>query len=223
MVATNLIWDTYPATVPAGRMSQIRETIVNNTRLAAFATGYGFPGRLNISSTKEINASSRTKVLGDVFEAYVGAIALDDRATGETRADAWLAALWTPFLLPKTSFGDEDERVQDEIKMEASRVFAPSGSGCKASYEDLSAMTYENKAQQRFHVGFFFTGLGHDRLQLGEGFGQNKKTARARAARAALDNKAPVVGEIREKVEEYLRERRAQKAKDEAEKVKEET
>ncbi|KAB2573587.1 Ribonuclease III [Lasiodiplodia theobromae] len=246
MVATDLLWDMYPS-LPGGRLSQMREALVNNARLASFARGYGFDqieadgngGRLRVSprTWHGAHATNQTKILGDVFEAYVGAVALEDRERNKKkktkdnddasnidtdttdRADRWLRQLWTPLLLSSAIFADESDKAGEQVKMRASRAFAPSGSGLKAWYEDVGEMTYENKAQQRFSVAFYLSGWGHDRLRLGEGVGQNKKIARARAAQDALDriSAVPELREHTEKVEAYLAERKAKKEAEEAE------
>ncbi|KAL1645541.1 hypothetical protein SLS58_003852 [Diplodia intermedia] len=266
MAATDLLWDTYPS-LPGGRLSQMREALVNNTRLASFARGYGFdniiaadnhnhnnnnnnkdndadappppPNRLRIDPAAWAAARGRPaeiKILGDVFEAYIGAIALEDRdhnrnksstttpvPTPIDRTTPLLRALWTPLLLPTPSFADEDERAQDAVKAAAARAFAPSGSGLKAWYEDVGGVGYENKAQQRFRVAFYVRGWwGGDgdgekdddgKLKLGEGVGQSKKVARARAARDALDRRetVPELRELARGVEAYLAGKRAKR------------
>ncbi|KAL0262328.1 hypothetical protein SLS55_003774 [Diplodia seriata] len=262
MAATDLLWDTYP-TLPGGRLSQMREALVNNTRLASFARGYGFDnivdGTTNTTTTTTTqqqptyrlridpatwaasrNRPAEVKILGDVFEAYIGAIALEDRShnhhnsptTSSTtptrvtdRTTPLLRALWTPLLLPVPTFADEDERTQDAVKAAAARAFAPSGSGLKAWYEDVGDMGYENKAQQRFRVAYCVRGWWgeneDDKLKLGEGVGQSKKVARARAARDALGRRetVPEVRELAGRVEAYLAGKRAKREEAEAEKA----
>ena len=58
-------------------------------------------------------------------------------------------------------------------------------------------------------------------MRLGEGVGQNKKIARARAAQDALNRAAtvPELKQLTEKVEAYLAEKKDQKEAEEAEKV----
>ncbi|KAL1614564.1 hypothetical protein SLS54_009625 [Diplodia seriata] len=262
MAATDLLWDTYP-TLPGGRLSQMREALVNNTRLASFARGYGFDNIIAVDNHHHNNhkdpnpapapppptyrlridpatwAASRNrpaevKILGDVFEAYIGAIALEDRRSPTTssttptrvtdRTTPLLRALWTPLLLPVPTFADEDERAQDAVKAAAARAFAPSGSGLKAWYEDVGDMGYENKAQQRFRVAYCVRGWWgeneDDKIKLGEGVGQSKKVARARAARDALGRRetVPEVRELAGRVEAYLAGKRARREEAEAEK-----
>ncbi|OJD39090.1 nucleolar rnase [Diplodia corticola] len=249
MAATDLLWDKYPS-LPGGRLSQIREALVNNARLAAFARGYGFDDIVSGSGADKNDGTSggsrcrlridplswangnQTKILGDVFEAYIGAVALEDRAANRAassssaidpvdRTTPFLRALWTPSLLPTPSFADEDDRAQEAVKAAASRAFAPSGTGLKTWYEDVGDMEYENKAQQRFRVAFYVRGWGHERLRLGEGVGQSKKVARARAAQDALDRREREVEvkELAEQVERYLLERKKKREAEEAEKA----
>ncbi|GME22937.1 Nucleolar RNAse [Neofusicoccum parvum] len=223
MAATDLLWRHYPTTLTGGRLSQIRESLVNNARLAAFARGYGFDRRLaaNLAQT-HVSAAAWTKVLGDVFEAYVGALALEDAGTTQRRAEEWLEALWRPLLPGADAFGEEDEAAQDAVKQRAARTFAPSGSGLKAYYEDLAPVVMENKAQQRHTVGFFVKGWEFEGLKLGEGVGQNKKSAKTRAAKDALERvergDEVLVGLV-ERVEKYVAEKKA--AREEAERAKE--
>ncbi|KAH7051329.1 ribonuclease III domain-containing protein [Macrophomina phaseolina] len=221
LAATDLVWDTYPE-LNDGRLSQVRETLVNNGRLASFSMWYGFDKRLQRNCMEEWKEAAWVKVLGDVFEAYIGALAIEDRGTNSTRAQEWLRELWKPLLLDSDVFFEEDEQLQEQVKSEANRLFAPSASGLKASYKDIK-QSMKNKAQQNFCVGLYLDGSidgsGYNNLELGVGEGQSKKIARARAAKNALARAKtdPALKKLTEKTEKFLAGRVAAREKAEAE------
>ncbi|KAJ9635761.1 hypothetical protein H2201_000244 [Coniosporium apollinis] len=95
VVATRLIWGSY-ASLPAGRMSQIRELLVKNDTLHEYA------------------------IVADVFEAYVAAIVLSDPVGGFAAAEDWLVQLWQE-KLKDVRAGAPNLRAKEEL---ARRVMA---------------------------------------------------------------------------------------------------
>lgn len=86
-----------------GSASFLRQLLVQNRTLARFSIMYGFhervrvppefarDGRVGGTGAKE---NERRKVLGDVFEAYVGALIVGDPERGLETAASWLKTLW---------------------------------------------------------------------------------------------------------------------------------
>lgn len=91
LVATLLISQTFPHHNP-GKSSQLRERCVKNVTLSEFSYAYGFDKRAKFD--KEFVTKDMTKIMGDIFEAYVAAIILSDPLDGLPRAAAWLKGLW---------------------------------------------------------------------------------------------------------------------------------
>jgi ribonuclease III len=91
LVATLLIGQTFPHHTP-GKQSQLRERCVKNITLSEFAHVYEFDKRANFGLN--FVPPIMTKVMGDIFEAYVAAIILSDPENGLPRAAEWLKGLW---------------------------------------------------------------------------------------------------------------------------------
>ncbi|KAL2351822.1 ribonuclease III domain-containing protein [Cryomyces antarcticus] len=91
IMATRIIFSRYPH-LPAGRQAQLRELVVKNVTLAQLAQGYDFGKRVRISNQEIESAGENawTKILADVFEAYVAALVLSSPADGFETVEAWL-------------------------------------------------------------------------------------------------------------------------------------
>ncbi|KAF2219015.1 hypothetical protein BDZ85DRAFT_285825 [Elsinoe ampelina] len=115
LMASSLIFSRYPH-LTAGRQSQLRETLVNNTTLMRFSLHYGFDRKLEEHGldTAQFNTSKHpakgnkglNKILADCFEAYIAALVLSDPTNGYTTAQNWLWTLWNPLLIQETGEGD---------------------------------------------------------------------------------------------------------------------
>ena len=78
LTCTLLIAQTFPALLP-GKCSQLRERCVKNVTLASYARHYGLDKRAQIpveilNSHHPSKESDMTKIMGDIFEAYVAAV-----------------------------------------------------------------------------------------------------------------------------------------------------
>lgn len=104
LIATRLIYPAFP-TLTAGRMSQKRELLVKNETLAEYALAYGFDKRAKLPRDFWGLGPGRgklwTKTMGDIFEAYVAAVVLDDPKGGFETVETWLQALWRDKLFGK--------------------------------------------------------------------------------------------------------------------------
>ncbi|CZT48903.1 related to Ribonuclease III [Rhynchosporium secalis] len=211
LIATLLISQTFPLDLP-GRCSHYRETLVKNLTLADFACKYGFDKRLVLPDPKvfSVKPKDRTKILGDVFEAYVAAVILSDPVDGLIRASQWLKDLWS-MTLAKEIVAEEHEQTKrkgvspiwntqgagpvPDIKSKVPMTIGPKETlghmicmgGVDVKYEDAGPERRENKLVL-FTVGAYLYGYGEKRLLLGTGQGKSKKEAGARAAEMALKN-----------------------------------
>lgn len=212
LISSSLIYQTFKTLRP-GRCAQIREVLVRNSTLAGYSTRYdldkrlrwpaefGKKGREGGTAAKE---KERNKVLGDVFEAYVGAIILSDPDQGVGRAAAWLKALWAGTIannireekkkesssLSGASIGALD-KTATEIPPKtvlAKLVLVP---GVRLRYEDTEneKKSYGDKLQ-RFSIALYLEGWGETKKLLGKGTALSKKDAGQMAAQRALEDKA---------------------------------
>ncbi|KAL1841407.1 hypothetical protein VTJ49DRAFT_7084 [Mycothermus thermophilus] len=214
LIATELIAATFPTLEP-GRASQYREMLVRNATLSQFSLHYGldrranFPaefglgGRLNGTSASD---KQRAKVLGDIFEAYVGAIVRSDPDNGMRRAADWMKALWGPLLekqIREVEGGGsvKDMKISPKTQLEQ-MIVAP---GVRIEYRDLPSNGKKDRDtnQQLFFVGCFLHGWGEEGLQLGYGQALGKKEAGQKAAARALENKK-LIKKFADKKQAYM-------------------
>lgn len=187
LIATRVIFPRYPR-YSAGKLSQTRQSLVNNETLAGFSLAYGFDRRARLPSSLRSAKDNRalakgwTKAMGDIFEAYVAAIILSDPVNGFPTAEAWLTELWSPML----SSG-EDETINGNAKVHlAAKVL---GKGVKIAYlDEADPDMFRKTGKIVFHIGAYLTGWGWEDVHLGSGSGLNKSEAGIRAAMEALSN-----------------------------------
>jgi ribonuclease-3 len=184
VIASQLIYSRFPD-LETSQQSYLREQLVRNETLAGFSDAYGLGDRLahggHISESK-----GWTKILADVFEAYVAALVLSDPESGYCTAEAWLTKLWAPQMLAHKEPVVENARARDDInKLLMAR-------GIKLEYREEKDMQMIN-GKQHFFIGLYLTGWGFDNEWLGTGEGRNKAQACVFAAMDALKNKMDVI------------------------------
>ncbi len=193
LIATRAIFPRFPQ-YSAGKLSQKRQLLVNNETLADFSLAYGFdqrarlPKNLQMAKSNNDMKKSWTKIMGDIFEAYVAAVILSDPENGFSVAEDWLTKLWSPLLS-----GGDDATVNMNAKVQlATRIM---GKGVKIAYLDESEpdhLTKEGKIV--FYIAAYVTGWGWEKAYLGSGKGLNKNEAGNMAAMHALQN--PLTAQI---------------------------
>lgn len=187
LIATRVIFPRYPR-YSAGKLSQTRQSLVNNETLAGFSLAYGFDTRARLPRSLRLAKDNRdlakgwTKTMGDIFEAYVAAIILSDPVNGFPTAEAWLTELWSPML----SSG-EDESLNSNAKVHLAAKLL--GKGVKIAYlDEADPDMFKKTGTIVFHIGAYLTGWGWENAHLGSGSGLNKSEAGIRAAMEALSN-----------------------------------
>lgn len=197
VIATVLIHHTFP-TLHEGRCAQIRELLVRNATLSEYTRQYGLDKRAKLPEefTEQgrkggTKASDKMviKALGDLLEAYVGAVILSDPKDGVRRVADWLKVLWAPIIQQQLK---EEERRGPETnilpKTELERLIGTNQVQIK--YQDLpSHKKHKDNGLQLFTVGCFLYGWGENGKQLGFGTALSKKEAGHNAAKMALENK----------------------------------
>ncbi|KAI9852055.1 MAG: hypothetical protein M1838_002024 [Thelocarpon superellum] len=183
-MASRIAFYQFPK-LAAGRLAQIRESLVNNWTLAEYALAYGFDEKIRAPESIMQNSSGR-KVLADVFEAYVAALLLQAPATGFVVVEDWLTQLWAPKLL-------QHQRIP-EVNMEAKQDLAKLvlSKDVKLHYVDQRQpeVSKADKGKTNFFVDVLLTGWGRQRQKLGSGVGWSKNQAGCRAAMDAMANRA---------------------------------
>ncbi|KAJ5698249.1 hypothetical protein N7462_000254 [Penicillium macrosclerotiorum] len=181
LIATKLVWRSFPG-IPAGRISQIRELLVKNETLAAFADNYGFDRKASMPISYSTQPKRLIKTKGDIFEAYVAAVILSRPTGGYRVAEEWLTALWLPKLSPL---------VNEKVTLRSKEALAQQimGKGIKLEYqEERPQVQQRGTGTQTFFVGVYLTGWGWTKRHLGSGQGSSKAAAGDEAAKMALSD-----------------------------------
>ncbi|KAL8945787.1 MAG: hypothetical protein Q9222_007719 [Ikaeria aurantiellina] len=186
VIASRIILQRF-SNFSAGKLSQTRELLVRNERLAIFSRQYGFDTRARlppeIQRKKGADDKKWIKVLGDIFEAYVAAVIISDPANGFAIAEKWLSELWEPLLLKEVNPQEADIDAKQAL---ATRIMT---NGTKIEYhDDGPPEKSKTKGQEVYHIRVCFTGLDSKKYFLGTGKGPSKKAAGQEAARKALQN-----------------------------------
>lgn len=225
-LASVLISQTFPSLLP-GKSTQLRERLVKNVTLAKYAREYGFDERAKLpadlaGTSRHPKDQDKIKILGDIFEAYVAAVIISDRATGIPRVTAWLKALWG-MTLRQEIIEEEKEgikfssplwnlrgNVQGPVQGDAATP-APlnpkealqkllGAKGIKIKYKDIGSPKKDKDTKlPLFTVGVYLTGWNVTDHLLGTGTANGKKDAGMKAAKMALDNKQHLAEFIEQK------------------------
>lgn len=217
LTSTLLISQTFPILLP-GKCSQLRERLVKNITLSDYARQYGFEKRAKLPN--EILGNSKypakdqdlTKIMGDIFEAYVAAVVLSDPENGVVRITDWLRKLWSMTLKKEIINEEKSEmkldspmwRLRGDVGKVKIASSAPVHLGPKEQLQRLLGskgikLMYKDAAPERkdktnklplFTVGVYLDGYGHKDKQLGYGMANGKKDAGNKAAAMALANKS---------------------------------
>ncbi|KAJ5304630.1 uncharacterized protein N7443_004290 [Penicillium atrosanguineum] len=190
LIATRLIWGKFPG-ISSGRISQIRELLVKNETLSAFAEVYGFDRKISVPANYSDQAKRWTKIKGDVFEAYVAAVILSHPIDGYHVAEKWLTQLWLPKL-------DALGHQKAELRYKEILAKKVMGKGTKLEYrEEKRAIDHKGSGTQTFFIGVYLTGWGKWKNEhLGSGQGSSKVAAGDEAARDALSTNSFLISNI---------------------------
>jgi ribonuclease III len=212
-LATHLIVRTFKC--KPGYGSHLRERIVCNKTFSSYFQRYNLDKRARFPADfypdtnghVRVKQATRTKVEGDMFEAYVGAV-IKSGPTGHNRCSSWLKSLWAETLAQDIRKLDRVE-VQKEVAGSSSakerlnrEIIVP---GAKLVYEDLpNRPTHKHNPKiALFGVRLVLNGYGEQGVVLGFGSGLSKSEAGEKAATRALeDNK--LMAKYREMKQRYM-------------------
>jgi len=222
VIATAIIHYTFPH-LPEGRCAQMRELMVRNLTLSEFTVACGLDKRASLPEEfseggrqggTTASEKGRVKALGDLFEAYVGAVILSDPQTGLKRVSDWLKALWSPILEQQTKHhrGGPPSEINEKTKLDQ----LIGGRHIKIEYRDRPVQKKDKAfGKALFAVSCILHGWGESGKELGFGTGLNKKEAGNKAAQNAMANKKLLKPYI-EKRAVYLAAQRAQQEQEAA-------
>ena len=170
LVVTDYLYRKYPH-YTEGELTAVRSALVNTLIISDMASNLGMNDFLLLSKgeTKD-NGKARQYILANTFEAYIGAVYLDQ---GYKKAEKFIS----DFLLPNTDeivskklWRDPKSQVQEKSQEKI---------GVTPSYRVLSESGPDH--DKHFTVGIFFL---NDLIA--EGKGKSKQEAEQKAAESAL-------------------------------------
>jgi ribonuclease-3 len=217
ITSTLLISQTFPGLLP-GKCSQLRERLIKNLILAEYARNYGFEKRAKLppsimpGNKTSATAHEMTKIMGDIFEAYVAAVVLSDPTNGVARVSEWLKNLWAMTLAKEIraeerngrfdsplwrlrgaieDTNEENAKPRVELLNAKDRLQKAIGSrGVKLVYKDSGPVKKDSISKLPLYtVAVYLTGWGENGKQLGFGSALGKTEAGMKAAENALANK----------------------------------
>ncbi|TID19350.1 hypothetical protein E2P81_ATG06520 [Venturia nashicola] len=197
VIATRLIHSRFP-NHSVGQKAGLRELLVKNETLAEYSTAYGFPDRVRTAIVQR-TGPTWTKILADVFEAYLACVIIQDNTErGFTAAEKWLTELWAPKIVQWQRKGDGQRDLTGSItqKLDAKAELNKQlgGKESKLEYKETRPMELMKEGNRTiFFIGVFFTGFGYDNYLLGSGEGRSKQIASTIAATNALQQSADII------------------------------
>ncbi|MGO2082261.1 ribonuclease III [Vagococcus sp.] len=158
--------------LPEGKLTKLRATIVCEDSLASFAKECGFDQFIRLGKGEEnSNGRSRSSLLCDLFESFLGALYLDQ---GANAARAFINQV----IIPKIEAGAFSHEMDHKTALQ--EVLQKNGD-IVISYELV-------KEEGPAHERIFYVEVSADQQVLGTGSGKSKKNAEQKAAQVALVN-----------------------------------
>ncbi|EXJ88090.1 hypothetical protein A1O1_05018 [Capronia coronata CBS 617.96] len=204
LIASQLIFERSPD-LSAGRMSQVRESMVKNETIGQYSVLYGLDRQLkDFNRLRNESPNAWLKIKGDVFEAYVAAVVLS-HPDGFAVVKKWLTQLWQPRLEAVSTKPEPSNKSKDDL---ARKVL---GKGVKLDYlDEREPVIHYGQGTETYSVGVYLTGWGWENQYLGSGKGLSRVAAGQAAAAAALENH-PLIDEIVAKRTAFFEARKAEK------------
>lgn len=170
LIISRYLYERYPDK-PEGEMSKLRSSFVREESLAGFSRACGFDSYLKLGKGEEKSGGrNRDTILGDAFEAFLGALLLDQ---GVNAVDSFLNQV----MIPKLEKG-KFERVVD-YKTKLQEILQVNGE---------IDIAYQVVAETGPAHEKFFEVVVKVRGQIvGTGQGRSKKLAEQEAAKNAVE------------------------------------
>ncbi len=170
LMISKYLYKKYPDR-PEGEMSKLRSTFVREESLAGFSRACGFDSFLRLGRGEEKSGGrNRDTILGDAFEAFLGALLLDK---GEKTVEEFIHKV----MIPRLEEGNF-ERVTD-YKTALQEILQVNGE---------IAISYQVVAESGpAHDKTFEVEVSADQRVIGRGRGRSKKLAEQAAAKNAVE------------------------------------
>lgn len=170
LVVTEFLYETYPHH-NEGNLTAYRSALVNAVTLGKVADELGFNDLMKLSKGEAKDVSrARSSILADAYEAFVGALYLDQGYQAAKTFISKTVLIKTEDIVKQGLYKDAKSFVQE--KAQEVKSVTP-------SYRVLGEEGPDH--DKRFRVGIYF---GEDLA--GEGVGKSKQEAETDAAKAAL-------------------------------------
>ncbi|MDN6052227.1 MAG: ribonuclease III [Lactobacillus sp.] len=167
LAVSDYVYRHFPA-LNEGELTRLRSNIVRTEGFSEFAVACGFQDEINLGHGEELaGARQRKTLLEDVFEAFNGALFLDQ---GMSQVQHFLHLTVYP-LIAKGEFNDSRD-----YKTDLQELLQKDGA-VQIEYETVSETALPAS---------FVVALKVNRQVMAEGSGHNKKAAEQAAAKAAL-------------------------------------
>lgn len=176
-LVTTILYEKFPY-ANEGVLSQTRSLLVNNKTLAEFSTAYGFDQLLRCNVDEDSLRSGKQKVYADVFEAYLGALAME-RGFDLAEVEQWLKKLMRHKIEEAAMEMKKLVPINKDAKTELYSLV-----GTASFHPTYKVVENGNGVNSPYKVHCL---MGDDIL--GEGAAPGLKDAGLRAAMAALKNR----------------------------------
>lgn len=173
LVVTEYLYEKYP-NHNEGDLTSYRSALVNAVTLGSVADGLSFNDFMKLSKGEAKDVSrARSSILADAYEAFVGALYLDQGYNVAKEFITQTVLVMTEEIIRKGLYRDAKSYIQEKAQEKI---------GITPSYR----VTHEEGPDhdKRFVVGIYFS----EEL-IAEGEGKSKQEAETMAARAGLEKK----------------------------------
>lgn len=170
LIISEFLFMWYPD-IPEGKLTKIRATIVREDSLAKFAKECEFDKYIRLGKGEEnSNARNRPSLLCDLFEAFLGALFLDQ---GLEVVKNFLAIV----IFPKIEAGVFLHEMDHKTNLQ--EILQRNG--------DVAILYELLREEGPAHEREFFVAVSVNGKIIGEGSGKSKKMAEQNAARKAIE------------------------------------
>ena len=170
LLISEYLYKKYPKK-PEGDLSKLRSTIVREESLAGFSRDCQFDQFIKLGRGEEKSGGrNRDTILGDLFEAFLGALLLD---RGVEAVKNFLYQV----MIPKVEVGDFEQVVDYKTKLQ--ELLQVNG--------DVEIVYQVISESGPAHAKEFTMQVAVDGKELSTGFGKSKKLAEQAAAKSALE------------------------------------
>lgn len=173
-LVAEFLYKKYP-NIPEGELSKIRAKYVLAEANAEYAKELGLDEFVLLGSGEKQQGRKKVSVVGDLFEAFLGALYLDNGNLDEVRKVVEKVVFVKIEDLGVSGFFKDYKSLLQEFIQSESRI------GVKYVLE---------KSFGPSHDKTFYVGVYHEDIKLGEGKGKSKKDAEQEAAKEALEKLA---------------------------------